>query len=187
MKYKLATRKDIQGVLAIHKKYHIDTIAEADKSDGFVTTSLDEELLTELIAADGLSVAVENETIVGFLMSASWEYCSKWPMFQFMIGDLEKLEYLGRKLTTTNSYQYGPICIDKSHRGKGVLEGLFEFSRRVMQEKYPILVTFVNSKNTRSVNAHINKLQMEIIQEFEYNSKRYIELVYDTSKPVGNS
>ncbi|MDC7125459.1 MAG: hypothetical protein PQJ46_07820, partial [Spirochaetales bacterium] len=94
---------------------------------------------------------------------------------------------IGQVLTTKNSYQYGPICIDKNYRGKGILEGLFDFARTIMRERYPILVTFVNSKNPRSVKAHMDKLKMDKIHEFEYNNKNYIELAYDTSKPVKNA
>ncbi len=184
MEYRLAAGNDIPGVLSLHRKYHIDTIAESDKADGFVTTLLNRELLLELIKENGLVVAVEDNLIIGFVMSASWEYCSKWPMFQHMIKDLESLRYQGHTLTVENSYQYGPVCIDKKFRGKGVLEGLFEFARLVMEEQYPFLVTFVNVKNPRSVKAHIDKLKMEKLKEFEYNNKKYIELVYDTSRPV---
>ncbi|MBN2618288.1 MAG: hypothetical protein JXR64_08270 [Spirochaetales bacterium] len=187
MEYRLATYNDIDNVLELHKKYHIDTIKPEDKADGFITTLLNTELLKELIDQDGLVIAINNKLVVGFVMSASWEYCSKWPMFQYMIGKLGELEYLGQKLTTYNSYQYGPVCIDKKFRGTGVLEGLFEYARIIMNRKYPILVTFVNKMNPRSVSAHTKKLKLDIITEFEYNNKSYLELVYDTSKEFKNS
>jgi len=185
MKYLLASKEDIPKVLSLHRKYHIDSISETDKADGFVTTLLDEKLLSELIDKEhGLVIAKDNDSVVGFVMSASWEYCSKWPMFQYLISKLGDIEYKGQKLTTENSYQYGPICIEKKYRGTGVLEGLFEFARKEMQKKYPILVTFVSPKNPRSVKAHVEKLKLENILEFKYNNKSYIELVYDTTMPL---
>jgi hypothetical protein len=50
-----------------------------------------------------------------------------------------------------------------------------------MKAKYPILVTFINKNNPRSVQAHTRKLGLEVINEFEFNNKQYYELVYDTS------
>jgi len=88
------------------------------------------------------------------------------------------------QLTTDNSYQYGPVCIDKSIRGSGALEIMFDFSREHMAKRFPILVTFINKINPRSYAAHTKKLGLTVIQEFEYNSNNYYELVYDTSKPV---
>ena len=99
-------------------------------------------------------------------------------------NDLKNLTYLGQTLNVENSYQYGPICIDKSVRGSGILEKIFDFSRKKMSEKYPILVTFINKTNSRSLEAHTRKLGLEVIQTFNYNNNEYYELAYDTSKEV---
>jgi len=188
MEYKAATKEDIDGVLSLHRKYHVDTIDENDKKDGFVTTQFSRELLSELIDDEnGLFIAKDGDRIISYVMAASWTYCSKWPMFQYMIERLHEVEFLDTNLNTKNSYQYGPICIDKEYRGSGVLENIFDFARKEMNKRYPILVTFVNKKNPRSVKAHVEKLGLEVVMEFEYNNNSYIELVYDTSKKISNS
>jgi len=98
-----------------------------------------------------------------------------------MIEDLSNLEYLGQTLTTKNSYQYGPICIDKSLRGTSVLQDIFDFSLGYMSKRYPILITFVNKNNPRSFQAHSRKLGLDILQEFNYNDNRYYEMACATS------
>ena len=113
-------------------------------------------------------------------MAASWEYWSAWPLYQYMLKDLPSTEYLGKSLSTENSYQYGPVCIDKDYRGTEVLPNLFEFSRREMNRRYSILITFINHINPRSLRAH-EKLGLEIIKSFEFNNNNYYELGYDTS------
>ena len=105
-------------------------------------------------------------------------------MFAFMIEHLGELQYLGETLSVDNSYQYGPICIDKSVRGSGVLEKIFDFARENMAKRYPILVTFINKINPRSYEAHTRKLGLEVIKEFSFNNNDYYELVYDTSKKL---
>ncbi|WP_455756722.1 GNAT family acetyltransferase [Sulfurimonas sp.] len=183
MKYKIATLEDIDNVLELHFRYQVDSIQEEDKKDGFVTTAFTAEQLTELINKEqGLFIALKDDKVIAYVMSASWQFWSKWPMFEHMIKDLKNLEYLGQKLSVENSYQYGPICIDKSVRGSGVLEKIFDFSRKEMSKRFPILVTFVNKINPRSYEAHKRKLGLEVIQEFDYNNNHYYEMVYDTSK-----
>lgn len=185
MKLKIAEISDIDNILKLHFKYQVDSIANEDKKDGFVTTSFTKEELTNLILKEqGLFIALKNGEVVGYVMAASWEFWSMWPMFVQMIKDLKNLEYLGMQLSTKNSYQYGPVCIDKKFRGTGLLEELFDFSREYMSKKYPILVTFVNKINPRSYTAHTKKLGLTVIQEFEFNNNSYYELVYDTSKPI---
>ena len=185
MEYKLAKIEDIEKVLALHFKYQIDSIKEEDKKDGFITTAFTKEQMVDLITLEqGLFIAVENDRIVAYVMSASWDFWSRWPMFAFMIEDLPNLEYLGQKLSVQNSYQYGPVCVDKEYRGSGVLEKLFDFARENMAKKFPILVTFINKINPRSYEAHTKKLKLEVIKEFSYNNNHYYELVYDTSKKL---
>lgn len=185
MDIKIADLSDIEGALKLHAKYQINSIAEQDKEDGFITTPFTAEQLTELINQEnGLFVAIKDGEVVAYVMAASWQFWSAWPMFAHMIKGLPRLNYLGQSLSVDNSYQYGPICVDGSVRGTGVLEQIFDFARQEMAKRYPILVTFINKINTRSYEAHTRKLGLEVIQEFEYNNNEYYELVYDTSKPL---
>ena len=185
MEYKIAQIKDIEKVLELHSKYQIDSIKQEDKKDGFITTAFTKEQMVDLITLEqGLFIAIENEKIVAYVMSASWKFWSRWPMFAFMMEDLPNLEYLGQKLSVQNSYQYGPVCVDKEYRGSGVLEKIFDFARENMAKRFPILVTFINKINSRSYEAHTKKLKLEVIKEFTYNNNNYYELVYDTSKSL---
>lgn len=188
MDCRLATIDDIEEILALQGKYHVNTISEEDKADGFVTTLFTRKNLEDLINLEkGLHIAIKDSKIVAYVMAASWQYWSAWPFFRYMISKLHELEYLNLKLDIENSYQYGPICIDKSVRGTGVLEAIFEFSRQEMKDRYPILVTFINKNNPRSYQAHVRKLGLEIIETFELNNNNYYELAYDMKKPISFS
>ena len=183
MQLKIAQLSDIEATLRLHAKYQIDTIKEEDKKDGFVTTAFSKEELTALIEKEkGLFIAKEGDEVVAYVMAASWDFWSRWAMFAHMIKDLPNLSYLGKTLSVENSYQYGPICIDKKLRGTTLLKEIFDFSREHMHKRYPILVTFVNKINPRSFQAHRRKLGLQVIQEFEFNGNHYYEMVYDTSK-----
>ena len=176
---------DIPEVLELHFKYQIDSIKEEDKKDGFVTTAFTKEELTSLIEEEnGLFLCFVNEKLVAYVMSASWSFWSVWRMLKYMLGNLSSLSLKGVGLSEFNSYQYGPICIDKSQRGTDVLPLPFEFAREEMNSKYPILVTFINKVNQRSYEAHVRKLGLEVITEFEFNNNNFYELVYDTSKKI---
>ena len=173
---------DIPSVLDLHFKYQIDSIKEEDKKDGFITTAFTKDELSSLIKdEDGLFLCFVDDKLVAYVMCASWKFWSVWPMFKFMLNNLSELRYKDLQLSEANSYQYGPICIDKSQRGSDVLPLLFDFARDEMNSKYPILVTFINKNNPRSFQAHTKKLGLEVITEFEFNNNSYYELVYDTS------
>ena len=183
MHYRNAEKEDIPGIAALQQKYHVSTISDEDRPDGFVTTLFSEAQFAELIEKEnGLAIALDGEKIVAYAMAASWQYWSAWPLFQYMIEDLPNTEYLGQRLSTENSYQYGPICIHRDYRGTEVLPNLFEFSRRQMAPRFPILITFINKINTRSFKAHTEKLGLDVIKTFEFNNNQYYDLGYDMSK-----
>jgi len=182
MNYRNATLADIPKISELQSLYHVLTISEVDKPNGFVTTLFSEQQFKSIIEKEqGLAIACDGDAIVGYVMAASWEYWSAWPLFQHMIQDLPSTEYLGQRLTTENSYQYGPICIHKAYRGTDVLPDLFEFSRTQMQPRFPILITFINHINPRSFEAHTRKLGLDVIKSFTFNNNQYYELGYDTS------
>lgn len=182
----VATTDNIAEVLALHYRYQVDSIAAEDKADGFITTAFTAEQLTELIENEqGLFIALKDGAIVAYAMAASWQFWSIWPMFAHMVKGLPALSYQGQTLSAHNSYQYGPVCVDKRVRGEGVFEAIFEFALQNMSRRYPILVTFINKINPRSYAAHVNKVGLEVIQEFEFNNNQYFELVCATSSTMG--
>lgn len=188
MIYRNAKLDDIPKISELQQKYHVSTISEEDKVDGFVTTLFTFEQFKELIEKEnGLAIACDGDRVVAYAMAGSWEYWSAWPLFQHMIKDLPDTKYLNHILSMENSYQYGPICIDKDYRGTDVLSNIFEFSRQEMSKRFPILITFINQINPRSLKAHVDKLGLEIIKPFEFNNNKYYELGYDMSKKTKGS
>ena len=183
MLYRNATISDIPQIEALQKRYHVSFMNEEEKKNGFVTTLFTPEQLTELIEQeDGISLTCDGDQVVAYAMAGSWQFWSKWPLFQQMIADLPNITYLGQTLSTENSYQYGPVCIAMAYRGRGVLEELFSHSARQMSKRYPILITFINHLNPRSFTAHTKKVGLDVIKDFSFNGNNYYELGFETVK-----
>lgn len=179
---KVATLANVEEILTLHYKYQIDSISEADKADGFITTAFTKSHLTSLIEDEnGLFIATINNKIVAYAMAASWQFWSQWPLFEFMVENLGDSTLDQQIITAENSYQYGPVCVDKSVRGLGVFEKVFEFSLAQMSKRYPIMVTFVNKINPRSFEAHTRKTVLSVINTFEFNNNYYYKLACKTS------
>jgi len=182
LELKVATLENVAEVLELHYKYQVDSIPEEDKKDGFITTAFTESHLKKLIEEEGgLFIAIKNNAIVAYAMSASWEFWCQWPMFQYMVENLHDSKLFDNELTIKNSYQYGPVCVDKSVRGEGVFEEIFNYSLNKMSERYPLMVTFINKINPRSYEAHTRKVNLELINEFNFNNNQYFKLACKTA------
>ena len=172
---RLARMQDFDGVKELLAAYHVNTIAPEDKKDGFVTTNLTDEQLENLIVKErGLIVAVTGQgRVAGFAMAASWDYWGEWPLFAYMIEHPHEYTLDGVMFDAKNTYQYGPVCLDKSLRGNGLFEKMFYASLESMRERYPVMVTFINHINPRSYAAHTRKVKTTDMGTFQFNNNNY--------------
>lgn len=175
---------DIDGVLELQKQYLVSNLTEEEKKSGFVTTPFSVEQLTYVINNEGLFVAKDNNKIIAYLFAESWDFFSQYPIFEYMISLFPKLTFLDFEINAITSFQYGPICIDKKYRGKGLINLLFEFMRIHIVKRYPLSLTFINKTNVPSYKAHTEKLKWTVIGDFEFNDNNYYILGYDMNLQV---
>lgn len=180
----VAKLKDIRGVLALQELYLVSNLSEEEKKSGFVTTPFSVEQLTYVINNEGLFIAKDNNKIIAYIFAESWQFFSQWPIFEHMISLFPELSFLDFEINSTTSFQYGPICIDKKYRGKGLINTLFEFMRIHLVKKYPLSLTFINKTNIPSLKAHTEKLKWTVLSDFQFNNNNYFILAYDINKPV---
>ena len=181
MEIRYATYADLDGLLEILKANHVNSIPESEKKDGFVTTNITKEQLCQLIDSEnGVTIATDNDRVIGFALAGSWDFWKPWPLFTYMIEYLEEFQLKGETLTVENCYQYGPVCVDKAYRGKGVFEKLFAFSLESMAPRYPYMATFINQINPRSYAAHTKKVGMVESGKFDWNGNHYWLMAIET-------
>lgn len=184
LELQVATLEDIKGVLALQELYLVSNLSEQEKKSGFVTTPFTIEQLTHVINNEGLFIAKDNRKIIAYIFAESWQFFSQWPIFEHMISLFPELSFLDFEINSTTSFQYGPICIDKKYRGKGLINSLFEFMRIHVVKKYPLSLTFINKTNAPSLKAHTEKLKWTIIADFQFNNNNYFILAYDMNMPT---
>ena len=184
MTIRLGTRDDISGIVALQKANLYENLTGAERERGFVTTAFSEARISELISRQGVFVAEKKGCIAGYAMAGAWDFWSPWPIFPYMVSRLESLAFQGRPIQVDSSFQYGPVCISSSHRGTGLFQQVFEEMRRNFATRYPIGVTFINRINERSLAAHMRKLGLSLIDEFEFSGRNYYGLAFDTSVPL---
>lgn len=182
---RIGTKRDIKGILSLQDKNLYANLTKKERVNGFVTTPFTVTQIEEIIKQNGIFVAENDENlIVAYAFAGSWEYFQQWEIFNVMISRFPKFSFRNNEITAHNSFQYGPVCIDKDYRGKGLLNLIFEEMRIEFVKRYLVSITFINKVNTISEIAHTKKLGWEIIDEFELNGNNYIGLAFDMRKTV---
>ena len=165
---------DIEGIKALLRRYHRDTISDEDRPNGFVTTAISDEKLEKLITEEnGVTIIADGDTVLGFCFAAPWEFWEEWPLFRHMMDIIPNYSFEGKPLVLEETYQYGPMCIDASIRGTGAFEELFFASLSMFKDRFPIMLTFVNQVNGRSERAHTQKAHMKTIAKFDFGDNHY--------------
>ncbi|MEO9966841.1 MAG: GNAT family acetyltransferase [Reichenbachiella sp.] len=181
-----ATIPDIPGILNLQSQNLISELTEEQKdTNGFVTTPFTPELLEEIINLGWAFVTEIDGQIVAYLFGGSWSYYEQWPIFPYMTARFPQWNLAGPQITTENSFQYGPVCIDANHRGKKIINALFEAMRLDFKKTYPLAGTFINQANQISTKAHL-KIGWTIVDEFDYDDNLYYGLAYDMRVSVVN-
>ena len=180
MKTRVAIEADISGILELQAKNLYTNLSEADRKNGFVTTPFTIEQIKIVLNQTGLFVAEMESGIVGYAFAGSWDFFSQWPIFPYMVSRFPQLNFKEHSLTTSNTFQYGPVCIDQALRGGNIFPQLFATMRSGMASRYPIGLTFINKANPRSFAAHTRKLDLEVVDEFEFNGNFYYGLGFWT-------
>ncbi len=171
---------DIKGILVLQEKNLYTNLSESERTNGFVTTPFTKTLIHDLLLQTGVFVVEDNTEVFGYAFAGTWEFFSQWAIFPFMVSRFTQLQYKGKQITVQNSFQYGPVCLDLSLRGSGVLSQLFETVRCHFASCFPMGVTFINRLNLRSLAAHTRKLDLDIIDEFEFEGRGYYSLAFET-------
>lgn len=190
IKVRIGHHNDIPGVLLLQEKYLYKNLNDLERKKGFVTTPFTVQQIKDIIQQNGLFIAeiseseIENNTIIAYAFAGSWNYFEQWEIFEIMISKFPKLSFNGTPITTENSFQYGPVCINENFRGNGLLNQLFEEMRIEFSKKYPISITFINKVNVISEKAHTKKLGWKKLNEFTFNNNTYLGLAFDMKNSV---
>lgn len=177
---RVGIESDIDGILKLQSLNLYTNLSAAERKEGFVTTPFSVEQIEVLLSQTGVFVAEKQGILVGYVFAGSWDFYSQWAIFPHMVARFPHINYQGTQITTSNTFQYGPICIDRALRGSGMFPQLFEIMRSSFAARLPIGVTFINKANPRSLVAHTRKLNLEIVDEFEFNSNSYYILGFWT-------
>lgn len=167
------TDADIDQIIAIQNESLLGKAPEADLKDGFVQgdfTAADFKKFDDDVA---VMVAEEGSKIVGYLCTSHLELHQGKELLKLIAERTESIVFDGKPLSKYQLVMTGPICISKTERGKGIFENLYQTFFDEDGRDFEVAMCFVDDANPRSLAAHINKLGMRVVDEFEFSGRNY--------------
>lgn len=154
-----ADESDVEGILELQN-------ANQARNGGTLSANLPSSRILEMINDLPLIVARRNGRVVGFLMTSSRAMNADVPIIRTMLD-----AYAGMD----DAYVYGPICVDKNERGKGLAQAMFEELRRHLLGREGVL--FIRRDNAPSLAAH-RKMGMCEVASFGFNETDHAVFAY---------
>lgn len=149
--YKRASeRHELEGILEIQKRNRPDVISTREMlGEGFVTVSHTFDILERMNNTCPHIIAKDVDKVVGYALCMH-------PKFSCEIEVLKPMFHqISLTLSKKNSFMVmGQICIDRDYRKKGVFRALYETMKNGLQYEFDCIITEVDTKNSRSLNAH---------------------------------
>lgn len=168
---------DYPDIIALHRQNLFSNLSEQERQNGFLSIDFKDNSQLAAINEDvAVIVAVQENTVVGYVCATSQEYSQQIPLLKYMMSLYPETMFQRQPLSNYRSFSYGPVCVADAYRGTGILQGLFQALLAQIPTRYNAGVCFLAKDNPRSLRAHTQKLGMEILRDFEFKGKSYFLL-----------
>lgn len=154
-----ATRDDVPAIVDLQNR-------NLRSRGGALSVPFSREWFEAAISDLPIIAARRGGQLVGYLVSSSLTAQAHDPIIQAMLK-----AYRG----SPGAYNYGPICVAESERGRGVAAAMFQALRARLPGREG--VTFIRRENTVSLQVHA-KLGMREVAEFTQGDVAFVIVVY---------
>jgi GNAT superfamily N-acetyltransferase len=100
-----------------------------------------------------------------------------------MFEQFGRCDYRGKSLTSHRLVVGGQVCVDREHRGKGLLARLYDQIRVSVGQERDLCVTEIATRNLVSIRAH-EKMGFEIISRYADPGEEWVIVAWDLSHPA---
>ncbi|CAN5562023.1 hypothetical protein BH10BAC2_BH10BAC2_33290 [soil metagenome] len=151
----VTTDEELQQIVELSHLNQRANVSEAEKSkEGFISWEYSYELLKQMQDQCPHIIVKDGDKLAGYALVAMKEAKAFYVDLAVMISKLETLLYNGKALADYNYYVMGQVCVDKTYRGKGVFDMLYQHHKQILKDRFDFVITEISTNNYRSIRAH---------------------------------
>jgi predicted GNAT superfamily acetyltransferase len=172
--FRRAKPEDYSAILKLQAANYVANLSDHQRREGFLSAEFTREQVTKMAEDLGIMIALESGVLAGYLCAFRNDFKHESPVLAKMFESYDVVRFEGNALASYKSYVYGPVCIDRDYRGRGLLRRLVEAQKRDLAGRFELGVGFVSRSNPHSLDAHLFGLGMTGVGEFEVKGNRYV-------------
>ena len=175
---------ELEGILALQRRNLRRCLSDAEAAEqGFLIAEYDLPYLRRLQERHPSVIAVDEGRVVGYALVITRESRDGHPFVAALIDEIDRIHHEGIPLAGSDYVVVGQLCVDKNHRGQGLVERLYDGFRRALEAHYRFGVTDIARANRRSLRAH-QRVGFQVIHALEHAGMVWDVVLWDWSKPV---
>jgi hypothetical protein len=179
--FRRARAADYPDILRLQSANFIENLTAEERRQGFLSAQFSAAQTAQIAEDLGTMVALVDDHVAGFLCAFRNEFETGSPVIARMLESYDHLSFENRPLTSFTSYIYGPVCIGRQHRQRGLLRGLYEAQKNDLAGQFNLGVAFVSRNNPHSLQAHVAGLGMSEVGDFDAAENTYVVLAFPLS------
>ncbi|MCL6267483.1 GNAT family N-acetyltransferase [Flagellimonas myxillae] len=145
-----STRTQLEQILELQRQNLPKNLTEEERhKEGFLTVEHSYEILKEMNEVCGHIIALDSDKVVAYALCMHPKFAESIEVLKPMFHEINKVVQ-GKH----NYMVMGQICVAKSHRGQGVFRRLYNTMKERLPQGIDTIITEVDGKNQRSINAH---------------------------------
>ena len=171
--YRRAANIDFPQILALQAQNLRWNLDEVGQQQGFLSVEYGEDDLAAINDGLGIYVALKGDRLLAYAMAETEEFAGGVPLIAHMASRFPSALFQNQPVTHLRRFIYGPVCIDRSARGRGLLNGLLQAMSAALTARFDIGIAFIAQSNIHSYHAHVRKNRMTVIDEFEFDRRLF--------------
>lgn len=160
------TEQELLAILDLQKaNLGVNLTAQEATEQGFVTAYHTLAQLDKLNNIEPHIIAKDGDKVAAYVLAMTDESKLDLAILIPMFEMFAEITYQNKIITDYNYLVVGQVCVDKSYRGQGIFDAVYNAYKKQYQNKYDFAITEVATKNLRSMKAH-NRIGFKEIHRF---------------------
>ena len=181
IEYRRARPEDYAEIVRLQRANYVANLTAEERREGFLSAEFSLDQVAAIASDLGIAIVTMDDALAGCLCGIRREFDHGSPVVEKMLESYDQAWFQGKPLSAFNSYIYGPVCIARQYRRRGLLRGLYDFQNKDLAGQFEVGVALVSHSNPHSMQAHVEGLGMTEAGEFELNGNLFAILAFRVS------
>ena len=164
--------KELEQILDLQQRNLPKNISQEESTkEGFVTVEHSLETLKSMNDVCGHIIAMDDGQVVGYALCMHPEFSEDIEVLRPMFMEIETA------LNDDVRYMVmGQICVAKGHRNQGIFRKLYQTMKEKLPMGFDTIVTEVDGKNKRSLDAHA-AIGFQELRRYYADNKEWVIII----------